>query len=383
MSFQDPTPSVSWALLARYVAGECTPEERVEIEAWLIDDPVRARLIDELNEIWSQAGRSFRRRSITEAWSDLQERLNLESQSSAIQVNKRGCTQRQDRKPVAPRHTMLRYVSQLLVVIFVASLSAYFVIHFGGEPVRELNDLPLAERVFKTQRGERATITLKDGTRVRLNVSSTLAVPETFGSETRQVRLDGEAFFEVAKDTLHPFVILTEHATMNVLGTSFSVRTLNEGVKVFVTEGQVALSTEGSIDASELETLPEGPAESLEFVRLPAVLPDTVVLRANQLGVVSNRRVQAIRHGINPDNFIAWTEGKLIFDQAPFDQVIAELERWYDLDVETVLSHQEVVPLTSTFSDESLSEILRTIAATLDLRFERHNRTVYFYPREH
>ena len=87
-----------------------------------------------------------------------------------------------------------------------------------------------------------------------------------------------------------------------------------------------------------------------------------------------------VSRGIDLDRYLAWTEGRLVFDHAPFEEVARQLERRYDVQVELATAPQSLKRLNASFESESLGEILKSIAAALDLRYERAGRQVTFYP---
>ena len=155
-------------------------------------------------------------------------------------------------------------------------------------------------------RGGEFTMTLADGTRVWLNSESELHFPLQFGGKQRKVQLTGEAYFEVAKDAAHPFVVEVCDSKIQVLGTGFNVRSYSE-------EGQI------------VTTLVEGTVcfESIE---------DRVILKPGEQSILDKEgRLQKRAVEVYP--FVAWKEGRFIFRKQRLEDIMVMVSRWYNVEV--------------------------------------------------
>lgn len=193
-----------------------------------------------------------------------------------------------------------------------------------------------------TATGERSTVTLPDGSTARLNTASALSTD--FDADKRAITLHaGEAHFTVAPEPGRPLVVTAGVAAVRALGTAFSVRRLDAGARVIVTESEVALRGPGM--AADVR-LGEGMAASWQ--------PGT--------GVIGPERIEARAE-------TAWTRGKLIFNRRPLAEVVAELDRHQTgrlIVVDEVLAGREVsgvVPLDEP--DPGLDLIERSLDARL------------------
>lgn len=341
-----------WSRLARYVSGEASPEEKREVEAWASEKTERKKWLEEARLAWEQSGGPISKRDVSRAWEQVQAKLN---EPAAAPV-------RRDRPPHRRQRKRVDYGRFTRIAAAFALVVAGTWIAVNHRPVDDVPEAP-TERVYATHRGERATIVLEDGSQVRINVGSTLTVPIDFATDERRVRLQGEAFFTVARDAQRPFVVEAGNASVQVLGTSFNVRAYAgaENVEVFVATGTVSLGAG---------------KENRQAVR------DTVVLQPRQLGISSVSGIRALRNVPSADQYLGWTEGRLVFHNADFDHVVTELERWYDLDITVNVPFEEIVPFTSVFKDEPLSEILQTVSQILGLRYERDRRSITFYKND-
>ena len=155
--------------------------------------------------------------------------------------------------------------------------------------------------LMTTPRGKDCHLTLADGTRVWMNADSQLEFPEQFNGTRRTVRLHGEAYFEVAKDRRHPFVVETDYLTTTVLGTSFNVRAYSQN------DASVAL-VEGSV--------------SVKSGR------ENMLLKPGQLVQVANGKLKA--ESVNTYGYTQRKDGYFYFTDDTMRGIMAELGRWYN-----------------------------------------------------
>lgn len=156
-------------------------------------------------------------------------------------------------------------------------------------------------------RGGQYTVTLSDGTKVWLNSESSLTYPVVFGGAERKAILKGEAYFEVSKNKQKPFIAQTDHAAVYVLGTHFNINAYEDerNVKVTLLEGSV---------------------------RLSAGL-DKALLAPGEQGIVDISRAGIERKKVNVNQVMAWKAGYFIFRNNTIQDIMCQIERWYDVEV--------------------------------------------------
>lgn len=158
-----------------------------------------------------------------------------------------------------------------------------------------------------TERGQQAPeMTLADGTKVWLNAASSLHFPVQFSGATREVTLTGEAYFEVAKDVSHPFVVKTENSRIKVLGTHFNVMAYHDEPNTYAT------LLEGSIQ--------------IDNKRAHAKLIPGEQATISHQGNITVATVET-------QQFVAWLHGKLPMDNMDVHAFLREVSRWYDVDI--------------------------------------------------
>jgi transmembrane sensor len=225
-----------------------------------------------------------------------------------------------------------------------ASVTLFFVLSvfvYRHQPavLEFIDPVVLRERV--AARGQMKQFTLTDGTRVWLNADSKLSYPEKFRGGTRDVTLSGEAYFEVKHDERKPFIIHTLHTTTQVLGTTFNVSAYqeNKNIEITVVTGKVGVRASGSSER-----------ENVLFVT------------PNQQAVYDKARNTLHRNLVgNALETIAWKEGKLNYRSTLLPEIIAELQRKYNVDIHTG-KNLNTCTLSVDFNDEPLNKVLNILA---------------------
>ncbi|PRD53854.1 FecR family protein [Sphingobacterium gobiense] len=193
-----------------------------------------------------------------------------------------------------------------------------------------------ALNTMRTPRGGQYQIILADGTKVWLNASSSLIFPSHFSGNKRSVKLEGEAYFEVAHDAAKPFFVQTAESEVKVLGTSFNVMAYPDEQK-----SQITLLT-GSVHVKRGE----------EAMRL--IPGQQAEIKRKQQGI--QMRV------VDIEPIIAWKNGIFLFDQSELPQVMRQIGRWYDAEV----VYKGEVPEVSLTGMVSRQDSLATLLSILE-----------------
>jgi transmembrane sensor len=190
--------------------------------------------------------------------------------------------------------------------------------------------------------GARVSFNLPDGTTGMLNSGSRLSYSLPFTND-RQVKLEGEAWFEVNHDENHPFKISAGNSTVKVLGTSFNLSAYpaENYVDVVLQQGRVEFQ-----DNKGDEKVTILPSERLVF----------------QNGNIS-------KSVTDPAKYNAWTEGKLVFRGDPMAEVARRIERWYNVKIELGDKELEKYTFRATFQDDTLEDVLRFLSLTSPIRY--------------
>lgn len=359
------------AVLRRYVAGDCTPEEHQRVDFWAAESPARRRYLKALAALYRRAP-AEEARSATSAWANVLARMApLSAMDDAAYVAPWEA-------PAARLDVRRAQRARILAGAFgtgrgrwwplFAAAAAVAVTLAGVKATLRTRAHPAATHVaamrqITTAKGQRAEIQLEDGSRVMLGVASRLRLPPDFGIRKRDVYLDGTAYFDVVHDSLHPFAVHTVNAVARDVGTRFVVSAYPESrsTRVVVRDGTVAL---GSV--------PRGAA-----LHSPSVL-----LTGGQLGHLRSGDAVATTRTVDPALYTAWIQGNLVFRDVPLSEAVAELRRWYDVDIEIGDSSLGNMPISAAFAVQSLHEALSVVTTVLPLRAVRRGNVVTLYRRQ-
>src|ERR1051326_5410244 len=203
--------------------------------------------------------------------------------------------------------------------------------------------------ILSTPIGGQFQVTLSDGTRVWLNAASALKYPARFGSRDRTVWIQGEAYFEVAKNAKHPFhVLLPDSSSVSVLGTHFNVMSYDNEISKEIT------LLEGSISVNERDQ-----SEKLS----PG-------MQAKITGKMLTKETN-----VNSDEIIGWKNGLFVFHGTPIESIMRQVERWYDAKVE----YQDKVNLhlnATIERDVPVSKLLHIFELTNQVKFKIEGKKI-------
>lgn len=320
-------------LLDRYLAGELSVAERVRVEHWLATRPVTAQMVKELpGVVLGEA------QVTTEAsWQSLAARIRASDATNDLAVRRERNAADVPARRIAP---WLRRASEAAALLLVAGGAVIWsASHRGGRI-----EAPL---------GRDVTALLPDGTRLTLAAGSHVTWNASY---TRDVALEGQAYFDVVHDASRPFRVHTRDAVAEDIGTRFVVRAWPEltAVEVAVEEGSVALA-----DSARART------------------GRGAILRAGQLGRLA--RDGRVVVTTDADAAVAWTRGELVFDNSPLTEVLPAISRQFDVDLsaDPALAGRR---LTARFTAQPLTELLNALAVSLDVRVESHGRSISLLP---
>ena len=252
----------------------------------------------------------------------------------------------------APRRKTCRSVKRswyFAAMILIASVMGLWLMY----TINNLQDQEVNWFEKVTLAGQKATITLVDGSTVLLNSESKLTYPEVF-KDRREVILEGEAFFVIARDDEKPFSIKSGKLITTVLGTSFNIRAFqDENIEVTVASGRVKISQ----DKKRME-LPDDRGQGL-------------ILTPNQQAVYNISGDYLGKEEVDAGSYLAWREGIIKLDNVNFDEVVKVLERWYGIKI--VLENERIsncVLIGGEFQHQSLHQVLKTVELVLGVTYE-------------
>jgi len=349
---------MKWKKLAQYFAGEMEQQEEQKMEAWIKSDPKRADFVAQLQDIWKKSEEFPHQLNIDRAWNRLSNNMDeLEGQNNAGPYPApRSLKSKKDKHAYRKRNYSRNSRQKYRVAVPAAAVAAMLIIAglFGFYYFKTNESSNIASKQFITQKGELLTFMLDDGSKVMLHPESRIQIPKHFANDTRELYLDGEAYFEVASDSSRPFIVHSENAFTRVLGTKFLVRAWSNepDVEVVVAEGKVALGNSRSVNQANKQE---------------------VLITRNQKGVLGADKKLRLSSVDNIKHYLGWTQKRLTYDNRPLDEIISELERWYSVDIRLEGQRMAALKLSAEINldVQPIDEVLEGIALSLKLNVNR------------
>jgi transmembrane sensor len=202
-------------------------------------------------------------------------------------------------------------------------------------------------------RGAEYKLALADGTTVMINSASVLRFPVNINAaNSREVYLEkGEAYFQVAKNPNKPFIVHANGMDVKVLGTTFNVNTYTKTTRTTLVEGKVEAKSANN---------------------------QTTILAPNQQAVFNQQNNVLSRADVDVTPFVAWANGKIVFEEATLDEVMDQLSLWYDYDVEFQSDKIKQVHFSGEIERyKDIQVILNIIEQTGGVKFSIKNRRIY------
>ena len=207
-------------------------------------------------------------------------------------------------------------------------------------------------------RGKMYRLVLEDGTKVWLNSETELSYPSRLAGTKREVKLLGEAFFEVTPDKERPFYVKANGMDIRVLGTSFNVSAYqdSESTSTTLVEGSVAVSTANGAERTIT------PSERLAYNK-----------KSHQLSVEK----------VDTELYTSWINGVYIFKNMPLEEILEKLSRWYDFSVtyqDETLKHTRFSLTADRKTD--IDKLLEVINYTSDVKLEKQGKSINVKKKE-
>ena len=296
------------AVLNKYIQGTATPAEIQQVEQWYASFTEEDILLDPHEK----------------------ERLHQQILSGVIQHIQ-----------APPRTRNIYWWSAAAVVFIAVTITGLYTINRKQPSIA-------AAQLISTPAGERKQVTLSDGTVIHLNAATELTIPGDFGSTQRRIILSGEAFFDVAPDPAHPFIIASANLNTTVLGTSFNIRAYKgqQEYDIAVISGKVKVT-----DAQTNRSLADSLTANVQLAYNPLT------------------REAVINH--LPEGMAgAWRRNIFYFNNSTLAEIGAELQRQYNIPVIVSGAGKDKGHYKISFSREPLSEVLKVLAGLTGITYK-------------
>ena len=316
-------------IAVRYLTGSAGVTEKNSFEAWLMESKEHRRQYEELRKYWEVAGKVYS-----------SDEPDLRIAWNRIYQDTLGKGKFRDRGNHRVRSLIRTAVAAS--VLIAAGISTKILMDYGY--------IGKGKLIAYTTGDSLREIILSDSTVIWMNAHSRLEAPAKFHGRKRKVYLKGEAFFKVKRNPERPFQITAKNTLTRVLGTSFDIRAFDgdETTTVFVATGKVAFSP------LDDET-------------------HRILLTPGMKGYYKTGSAGPLSLSNTNSNYLAWKTGELNFHNMPLEEVCQTLSEYYKVTIKADPEKAKNYLFTGSFQDLPLDQVLHIIAATLDIKFEKHD----------
>jgi len=315
--------------LDRYYEGRCTAGEQAAVERWLADGTELPEIPDlpRLQELEDRAWKRLREEHIRSR--------------TPIRTKKR-------RLPVWALAACMAAAATCGILLYRTA---------GGDHtnINQRQSAAAAYREYRTKPGQKARVTLPDGSTVYLNADSRLRYPAQFTGGRREVTLEGEGYFSVVSLADKPFTVLSGETRIRVLGTKFNVRAYSDHgrTELVLAEGRVIFSAGSG--------------------------RDSIMLQRGQRAIANGSTGPLMVDRVDPAKHTAWKDNRLWFDGALLSEVITELERWYGVAIRVDDRRLLGERYTGRFDNPSLHRVLESLSYAIKFRYEQQGNQFRIY----
>ena len=313
-------------LLSSYFSGSISEEDKKVLEEWKNSSEGNRNIFDETKKLKVSMNllSEIKGYNTTKALSHVHKKILVAS--------------------LKYKHKFIFYCQRIAAILFFPVLIAG-AIYF----IQENKSSLVVWQNITTSGGVRSQFHLSDGTEVYLNSCSSLKYPSSFTGKFRDVKLKGEAFFHVTKNKKNPFIVHLGKINVKVVGTKFDVINYDDekSTDVILTDGKVKLME--SIASSENKLITE--------------------MKPGQKAVYKKGSQNIILNTVDPEKYISWIKGQLIFKDDSIKEVVKKLNRWFNVKIKIADPEISNYIYTATFQEETIEQIINFLCRTSPIRY--------------
>jgi transmembrane sensor len=297
-------------ILSRHFANEATEFEEIEVSDYKAENPKEYNI---LKRVWDSNKIEIKDFDSNQAWNIIYDKIE------------------KNRTKVISLYRNLKRIAIAASVLILATIGTYLITKTNSKEINLITEINTDDSP--------KMLTLSDGSEIWLNTNASLTYPRKFPKGSRDVKLDGEAYFDVAKNFKSPFIIKTNHSDVKVVGTSFNISTNEESTKVTVNTGAVQVSSNK--------------------------LGQKLILEPDQQAIITNNQIFK-SHNKNP-NYLSWKTGYFIFKNTDLRYVVRDLNTFYKEEIILDQNFEKECLLTAKFDKLDIDVVLEVIKVTCNV----------------
>lgn len=371
----------TWLLIGRKMANEASPEELAELEGILKSNPELHFTIQALSDLWQQSPAGDRP-DLDTAYQKHLERMNKKgSDMPGTIIDDFTGNPALNPYPQKKRFQMHRALMAATFLGIIA-ITAWFLFPFRTTTTATVNPRNEASEI-STHNGSKSNIVLPDGSKVWLNAGSKIIYDKDFDETIREVKLTGEAYFDVVHNPQKPFIIHTRAMDIKVLGTEFNVKSYPD--EQTTETSLIRGSIEVTLNDKRAGKIILKPNEKLVVNNQPSVDTQSVQKEKKTVKSVPIISLGTLNY-FSLDSTIletSWVNNRLVFEDESFEEIARKMSRWYGVMFYFKDEDIKNMRFTGNFSDETIEEALNAMQITADFRYTIEDKNVTITKTKH
>lgn len=354
--------------ILQYLSGSASESEREIMIRWINENKDHQHYFDECKSLYLatkviQKTSTFSRE---ESWKKIQ----------AVYYREKYCSGQKEQKRSRTKILLYAVISSAAAVL-VAFLFGYYAFRGSGGKFAAVLQ---GENEITVPLGAKSHVTLSDGTKVWLNAGSTLKYPGIFTPDSREVYLEGEAFFDVKKEASTIFVVRTSNLDIKVYGTQFNVKSYPDENMIQTTLVKGSVSIEERSDSARKKSFLLKPNQTAVYYKAHVAFAGQKVPAAGSKpqGTAASPEKMVITPLENPVPITSWKDNRWIIVGEELESLAVKLERRYNVKIAFADEGLKKYKFSGTLKDETFEQVLRIIQLSAPIVFHVEGNDVVF-----
>lgn len=365
--------------IARYISkepSELSEIQKIQVEKWRKEIPFFENEFQNYSKLWQESNRFGQKLgqnyspNVEKGWQKLSQQIKEYEANKTVAKEwvKPAIIPQTTAKSISISKSIWKEIGKIAAILIIGLGLGWWI-----NSTQNNSNLSDSTQIIVHQHSN-TPLVLPDGSKIWLNKNATISYNSDFGKfessnkniQKRNLKLNGEAFFDIARDEKHPFTIDVEgKAEVEVLGTSFNINPSNEKIEVTVTSGKVNFTT----------NIPS--KENVKTNMITLVKGEKGILYKNDESRPDSLP-SLVRFERNDDvNYLAWLNHRLVFENMQMQEVVSKVEMYYNIRLKLENSSLKECRFTGTFDQTPLNDVLETLSFGANLQIKKSDSTTY------
>ncbi len=357
-------------LISKFLQNQCSVSEIDALQKWMDEKPENLQYFMQMKTLWDsvEIKNNPDKLNIHQSWNKFNQNLKQKEKTS-LKIS--------TENKIAGLKFFLR-IAALVLISFGLSWTIFYT--YYGNAIQTSDGM----LELKVPRGSKSILKLADGTTIWLNSETTIRYPDKFSNKQRDVYIEGEAFFEVAKNKKWPFKVHTSDIDIIVLGTSFNVKSYpDEGtIETTLEEGSILIEKKAksgkkqyiSLKPNQRVTLVKGNGKLALDKQIHTNSKNKNIPKKTQTKTIHRKEKFYLDENTDTQLYVAWKNNQLVFKNERFESLAVKLERWYNVEIIIKNDKLKDYRFTGTFENETVEQAIAALQLTtkFDYKFEKN-----------